>query len=46
MGGGGGGAFSSTKPEDLARLVRKAEDETTVAAFEAVGFAWQPAWDS
>jgi hypothetical protein len=36
MGGGGsGGPFTSRTPEELARLVRKTEDETSVAAFEA-----------
>lgn len=36
MGGGGsGGTFNSRSPQELASLVRKAEDETSVAAFEA-----------
>lgn len=36
MGGSGsGGPFTSRTPEELARLVRKTEDETSVAAFEA-----------
>jgi hypothetical protein len=36
MGGsGGGGPFVSRKPADLARQVRKAEEATSVAAFEA-----------
>lgn len=35
-GGGGGGTFSSGRsPEDLVRQVRKAEDSTSIAAFEA-----------
>ncbi|MBA3572744.1 MAG: nucleotidyltransferase [Pyrinomonadaceae bacterium] len=36
MGGGGsGGTFVNRSPEELRDLVRKAEDKTTVAAFEA-----------
>ena len=35
MGGGGGGTFSSRTPEDLVRQVRRAEDQTSVAEFEA-----------
>jgi Second Messenger Oligonucleotide or Dinucleotide Synthetase domain len=35
MGGGGGGAFVSRSPDELRSLVRKIEDKTTVAAFEA-----------
>lgn len=35
MGGsGGGGPFVGRKPEDLVKQVRKAEDETSIAAFE------------
>lgn len=34
-GGGGGGAFMGRSPDDLRNIVRKAEDKTTVAAFEA-----------
>jgi Second Messenger Oligonucleotide or Dinucleotide Synthetase domain len=34
-GGGGGGPFSSRTPEELAKQVRKAEEATSVAAFEA-----------
>lgn len=35
MGGsGGGGPFVRRSPQELAKLVRKAEDETSVAAFE------------
>jgi hypothetical protein len=35
MGGsGGGGPFVSRSPQELAKLVRKAEDETAAAAFE------------
>lgn len=34
MGGSGGGPFVSRSPQDLAKLVRRAEDETSVAAFE------------
>lgn len=34
-GGGGGGPFVSRSPEELARLVRNAEDQTSHAAFEA-----------
>ena len=35
MGGGGGGTFSRRSPEELVRQVRKAEDQTTIAEFEA-----------
>lgn len=36
MGGsGGGGSFTSSSPENLAEQVRKAEDATSVAAFES-----------
>jgi hypothetical protein len=35
MGGGGGGAFVHRTPEQLRDIVRKAEDQTTVAEFEA-----------
>lgn len=35
MGGGGGGTFHSRSPEDLAKQVRKAEDQTSIAEFEA-----------
>lgn len=35
MGGGGGGAFINRSPSELRNIVRKAEDKTTVAAFEA-----------
>jgi len=34
-GGGGGGTFVNRSPEKLRDIVRKAEDKTTVAAFEA-----------
>lgn len=35
MGGsGGGGAFVNRSPEELRKLVRRAEEETTIAAFE------------
>ena len=34
-GGGAGGAFVNRSPGELRSIVRKAEDETTVAAFEA-----------
>jgi hypothetical protein len=34
-GGGGGGAFINRTPGELREIVRKAEDKTTVAAFEA-----------
>src|SRR5262249_43838679 len=34
-GGGGGGTFVRRTPEQLRNMVRKSEDETTVAAFEA-----------
>jgi hypothetical protein len=34
-GGGGGGAFVHRSPEELRKLVRSAEDRTTVAAFES-----------
>jgi hypothetical protein len=33
-GGGGGGAFVHRTPEQLRNIVRKSEDQTTVAAFE------------
>lgn len=33
--GGGGGAFVNRTPEELRDIVRKAEEKTTVAAFEA-----------
>lgn len=33
-GGGGGGPFRNTKPEDLKKQVREAEEKTTDAAFE------------
>jgi Second Messenger Oligonucleotide or Dinucleotide Synthetase domain len=35
MGGGGGGPFDRRSPDELRDLVRKAEDKTTVAAYEA-----------
>nr|WP_295468221.1 CBASS oligonucleotide cyclase [Mesorhizobium sp.] len=34
--GGGGGAFVHRKPSDLAKLVRKTEDNTAIRAFETV----------
>ena len=34
-GGGGGGAFVNRSPDDLRHLVRKAEDKTAAAAFQA-----------
>jgi SMODS domain-containing protein len=34
-GGGGGGTFIRRTPEELRNIVRKSEDQTTVAAFEA-----------
>ena len=34
-GGGGGGTFVHRTPEELRNIVRKSEDQTTVAAFEA-----------
>ena len=34
-GGGGGGAFVHRTPEELRDIVRKSEEKTTVAAFEA-----------